>query len=58
MYPDVPANDTNGAQSDDMKVEDPKRKKDAFPRKNFLLILYCASNMIMLLLSLAFLYTA
>ncbi|KAI0235334.1 Ferric-chelate reductase 1 [Lamellibrachia satsuma] len=50
--------DTSGTQSGDMKVEEPKSRKDDFPRKNFLLILYCVSNMILLLLSIAFLYTA
>lgn len=54
----MPPKDTNGTQACDMKVEDPKNKKDDFPRKNFLLILYCVSNMILLLLTLAFLYTA
>ena len=52
----MPPKDTNGTQAGDMKVEDPQSKKDAFPRKNFLLILYCVSNVILLLLALAFLY--
>ncbi|KAK2165547.1 hypothetical protein NP493_1360g00019 [Ridgeia piscesae] len=54
----VPPKDTNGTEAGDMKVEDPKSKKDSFPRKNFLLILYCVSNVILLLLTLAFLYAA